>query len=88
MCLSWPHSCPAQFEQEPQHDDFLGKFWDYLWCFGRAGDMQIDEAVNDVTAAWVQLSHEGHLEAIKQGLLHSIQRQGSSAVLQGSTQGA
>lgn len=50
--------------------------------------MQVDEVVYDVSTLRVQLSHEGHLEPIQQGPLHAIQGQGSSAVLQGTTQRA
>ena len=50
--------------------------------------MQVDETQDDMSTLRVQLSHEGHLEAIQQGFLHAIQRQGSSAVLQGPAEGA
>ena len=50
--------------------------------------MQVDETQNNVSTLRVQLSHEGHFEAVQQGLLHAIQGQGSSAVLQGPAEGA
>lgn len=58
-----------------------------LGCFGIAGDVQIDECQDDVSALQVELSHEGHLEAVQEGLLHAVHRQGSSAVLQSTTEG-
>ena len=50
--------------------------------------MQVDKTQDDVSTLRVQLSHEGHLEAVQQGFLHAIQRQGSSAVLQGPAEGS
>ena len=50
--------------------------------------MQVDETQDDMSTLRVQLSHEGHLEAVQQGFLHAIQGQGSAAVLQGPAEGA
>ena len=43
--------------------------------------------MDDVSAAGVQLSHEGHLQAVQKRPLHAVQGQGSCAVLQGPAEG-
>ena len=59
----------------------------HLCCSGIAGDVQIDEAQDDVSTLQVELGHEGHFEAVQQGLLHAVQGQAGPAVLQGTAQG-
>ena len=77
--------CTAQKTVELQHSSLVNTMSSaghHLGCFCRAGHMFIDETENEVSALRVQLSHEGHLEAIQQGPLHAVQGQGSTAVLQ------